>query len=360
MFVDDKSARTKQISYYNAAFLVAVGCFVIGIVWMAIGFAQFGVMVKHSSTKLGTEMKFERSDATATLEDIYTDSDNSVLIARISTDAQGTVNLPYKGSDFKVFIQNRQLDDREREQMQVLFGRYGTNGDMFLIIPQPNNDVYTAFIANTHFVATDNLVANADSATSQRSAPVSTTGTSDLSDTEMSSILAQSLNDYKTSHQNDGTDNGDALTIQSDLMDVIGFQVTTDPFIETDDYRPKVINAKLLDDDGTFDFETFFNAVFKDNATTDVSSRVAELNQRKELLNERLTDLNERLAKNPTDTDVQQRINSVNNELSTIQSTLDQLSEEYSGITSVKYSSSMFQDMQTEATIITPDMAKQL
>ena len=360
----DTSPRTKSVRKYDIAFKCACIVMLLSAVWLASGFLNYGTMVQKSSSPIGTEMTFARSSATVSIAGIYTDEVQSVLIVRLTSDDTSRLRLPYKGSDYRVYIASDSMNGYAGEDIPVLFGRYSTDGDLFLILPKPTDSVYNVFVMNTNFVATDDLATNLGeqngTGTSATSTP-STSGTDgngeEMSDEQVQSIIAQSLNTYEYTDVNERSNN---IEIPSNQLDIIGFRVTLDPAFDTDEYRARVIPGQLLSDDGQFDFEEFFNQVFKGAATDTIEDEYTQLNNQKDLYEQRIAELEERLDENPNDTSASTLLDQVRDDLSQIESQLDQLAESYDETEGVQYRDSMFRNMQTEARVISTDQASTL
>ena len=153
----DKSPRTKVISRYNAMFVTGALLAAIGGVWMGVGNAQYASMLMRSSSPIGTQMQFKRSNAQVKIVNLYTDESNSVLIARLHIEASDGLKIPAKGTDYRVFVASSGLNGHVGQEIPVLFGRYAANGDFYLVIPKPTQDVYNVYIMNKNFVATEQL-----------------------------------------------------------------------------------------------------------------------------------------------------------------------------------------------------------
>ena len=346
----DTSERTKIVRRYNRAFFIALICVIIGLIGTFGGFRQYDRLVEKSSSPIGTKMHFERSNADVSISGLYTDEAESVLVVRFSSDEQSSLRLPYKGSDYRVFLATDPYNSYAGQNVSVLFGRYMTNGDMFLIIPKPLQDVYTIFLMNANFIATDIM-----SEDFSGDAAVSSLG--NLSEEELEYTLMQSLNQYE---YQDIRERSNSITVKSDALDIVGFRATLDPALDTDDYRVRVIPGQLLSDAGEFDFESFFNSVFKDTVTENIDDDYRRTQNQAKLLSERIEELEARLEANPNDTAVKQYLDTVRSDLATVQNQLDQLADTYNKYATVTYSSNMFRDMQTEATVLSTAQAAQL
>lgn len=367
----DNSKRTRGIRRFNIIFICSLVALLVGGVWLGIGNAQFSDVVARSSSPVGTKMSFGRSNAQVKIAGLYTDEESSVLIVRLASESpDDTLKLPYKGRDFGVSLASNGLNAYAGERVPVLFGRYSTDGDLFLVIPKPTKDVYNVFITNRNFVATNDLVSsslkdtsdissdatsNVSNTSSGSSSTSSTSGTSGYNVTSSTTAeqeeaaLATALNQYLYTDVNNRPA---TITVDSDIVDTIGFRVTTNPALTQDVYKPQVIGAKLLSDDGNFDFQTFFDKVFKETVTSQLENDYNSKKSQRDMLQQRITELKQRLIDNPNDSGAKQLLEGVQGQLNDVNEQLSTLSSAYDSYDNISYKPSMFKNMQTEAKVI--------
>lgn len=334
----DTSSRTKTISKHAVSVMVAAIIFIICIPWYFWGSHTYKQILARSSSPIGTQMTFNRSQADVKIGDIYTDKNGDVLIARISVDTTAQAKLPYKGSDYKVYIASKSTNGLK--SMPILFGRMSTDGDMFLVIPKPTDTVYSIFIQNKNFIGEGSLSAS-DKDTSE---------VADLSDNSIAAALSNYKYDDNTKSKSRGT-----YQIASDDNDTISFRLTINPASKDESFRPKVINADLLKKDGdteSFDFDAFFNKVFKESALKKMTAQYKVLSDNKARLEKTLRDYQERYAENENDTTAKAQIESVSSQIKDAENQLNELGDKISSYQNLKYDSSMFTNLQTKAKVI--------
>lgn len=360
----DRSARTKVVGHWNVAFLVACAMLVIGLCGLAWGCSTYQGLRTRSSSPVGTTMTFGRSQATVSIAGIYTDEARSVLIVRLAPDSSTAMNLPYKGTDYRVFVNSAAYSGMEGKSVPMVFGRYSTNGDYFLIIPRPTDAIYNVFVQNRNYIATDRLAqgltAPGSSSTSGTTAAINgiSQSASDSDQDEVEAQLADALNAYRYDTSGDGAPK--SITIPSAALDAIGFRVTLNPAIDSAEYEPDVIPGQLLSDDGKFDYEAFFNAVFKSAATATAESDYDSAQTQKSLLEQRVTELDGRIKENPADTEAKELRDRLTQQIDSLDNTLDLLSEQYGTLESVQYSPKLFSDMQSSAYVFTAEQMDQV
>lgn len=357
----DKAARTKIIRRYNRMFLISLVAILIGFTWLGIGTAQYQSMVDHSSSPIGTQLLFKRSNAQTKITGIYTDRERNVLIVRISPDAGSGIKLPFKGSDYKVYLASKSLNGYVGKEVPILFGRYSTNGDLFLVIPKPTDDVYNVFVMNKNYVATDDLISKDltkdQTSTQTRGTAQTKTITENLSEDEIQANLRTAMNNFDYTNKQNGNK---AVTIESDLMDVVGFRATLKPAFDEDAYHVETIDDTLLDDSGNFDFKKFYEYVFKGAATGSIEEQYNTLNSQKELLTKRISDANARLKENPNDEDAKKKLSETQKSLDTLNTQLSDLANKYNEFKSTEYDENLFKNLQTKAMVLNDSATSQL
>ena len=334
----DLSTRTKNISKYAISIMVAVMIFIVCIPWYLIGNHTFNQIVLRSSSPIGTQLTFNRSQADVQIADIYTDKKKNVLIVRIRVDNVAQSRLPFKGSDYKVYIASKSTNDLK--SMPILFGRMSTDGDMFLMIPKPTDTVYSIFIQNKNFIG-EGTIDSKDKSTKE---------VADLSDNS----IAAALSNYRYDDNKNSTSKG-TYKITTDDNDTVSFRLTINPASKDENYRPKVINANLLKKEGNaevFDFDAFFNKVFKESALKELDKQYEQLAQTKLRQEKTLRDYQERYAANANDTTAKSQIDSITSKINDTENQLSVLSKKIADYKNLTYSDDLFKNLQTKAKVI--------
>lgn len=292
-------------------------------------------MILKSSTPIGSSLFFERSQSELKLDDIYTDENQDVLIVRFNTD-NGQA-LPFKGTDYKVYLSSPSLDGYE--EASIIFGRMSTDGDFFLVIPKPSDDVYSVFIMNTKYLG--GAVADGDVGSTQE--------IKEIDETNMKQSLSKALSDYKYTDK----DNLEATyTVPDDYSDIISFRVTKDPAIKTSEYEPKVIKENLITPNNEFDFELFFNSVFKDSALNQLKAERKKLEESFKQTKQLRADYEERLQANPNDETAISGLSRIDSEEEQITAEQVDIAKKISQYESLDYNPDLFSNLQTKAYIV--------
>ena len=298
---------------------------------------RYSSVVARSSSAIGSTFKFERSNSEVTLKNIYTDKNNDVLIARIGLSDEAQLNLPYKGSDYKVLIGSKSL--KGRKEASVLFGKMSTDGDMFLMIPKPSkDDVYTIFIVNTKYVAS----VDAENLSGANSA-------SKL-DTAINQSITSTLSAYDL-------DAKKVTTVKSDDLDAITFRLALKPGINNDKYRPETLDVSLVKNN-EFQFKTFFNEVFKKTAVDSMEKDYKKLVANKKQVKAALNEAEEKLKINEFDKSANQSKTKAESQLEEIDMKISQVTDTLQKYQDLEYDDEMFANLNTKARVFDIDEFK--
>lgn len=290
----DSSPRTKAISRPFFVTLTCIVMIVICVVWGAAGNHQYNKIMSHSSTPVGSTIEFSQSEAELELSGLYTDKNESALVARLTPTEQAHETLPYKGTDYAVLVQSDALDDYE--EIPILFGKMSTDGDMFLILPQPTKEIYSFALVNKRNMTSQAVTLD--------------DGESGIND-DASGSIAKSLSEY--TNEIDSGQGDDAITAgdtgASDDYDLAALRMTTHPAYDDDAFKPEQLDVNLLDPKShKFNFEDFYKKVYVDAAVNSLTKRYNEL-EAAVAQNESLVDENEsRLRSNPDDSAAESRL----------------------------------------------------
>lgn len=340
----DTSQRTSRVSKPAIVVLVAFIVAIISSIGIVTQSAKYNKIVMSSSTPIGSSMTFGRSNATMELADIYTDKNSDVLIARLSTQPGDSAKLPYRGSDYKVFLSSKALDGYE--EATVILGKMSTDGDMFLVIPKPIDTVYSVFIMNTKYLETVRTDKEDDESKQtyqfieDENAP---------SDAQMKASISKALSSYQ--YRPDDKSSA-SYEIDDDYSDVISFRVTTKPAFKTEEFMPKKIDASLVNDKNEFDFRLFFDKVFKESVINNLSAEYKQLKTQHSRLDETRKELAERISINPGDSDAIRSLESIRSQQEEIEYEQDDIAKKIENYTKLTYNEDLFTNLQTKATIV--------
>lgn len=337
----DESIRTTAISKPFRNVIIAICMIFVSVIWIFLGMMRYSSVVARSSSAIGSTFKFERSNSEVTLKNIYTDKNNDVLIARIGLSDEAQLNLPYKGSDYKVLIGSKSL--KGRKEASVLFGKMSTDGDMFLMIPKPSkDDVYTIFIVNTKYVAS----VDAENLSGANSA-------SKL-DTAINQSITSTLSAYDLDAKKDKSK---VTTVKSDDLDAITFRLALKPGINNDKYRPETLDVSLVKNN-EFQFKTFFNEVFKKTAVDSMEKDYKKLVANKKQVKVALNEAEEKLKINEFDKSANQSKTKAESQLEEIDMKISQVTDTLQKYQDLEYDDEMFANLNTKARVFDIDEFK--
>lgn len=336
----DNSERTSAVNKPFIRTTIALIAMVIALISLPIGIMRYNAVVAKSSTMIGSELKFERSDASVTLQNIYTDKSSKVLIARLKLSDTAQANLPFKGSDYRVMIGAKSL--KGMKEVSVLFGKMSSDGDMFLVIPKPDlKEIYTLFIINERYVAV------ADS---------TKIGSKTVTDTDLNKSIANTLSAYDVDKKKD---KNAVTTVKSDNLDAITFRLAMTPGVNNEKYKPTVLDTDLIKEDTKeFDFERFFNVLFKDVAIKNFKREYDNLVSQKRQVETAIDEAKSKLQINQYDKAASQALTKSQDQLKTLESDLTKLAMDISKYEALEYSPSLFSNLNTKAKVFDIDNYK--
>lgn len=350
LFGDD-SKRTKAISNHAYQILIMLIIFVVSLLSIFAGSMKYKSVLKGTSTPIGTTMTFARSKATVQLTDIYTDKKKDVLIARFAMTNGASTKLPYKGSDYQVYISGKDLDGKK--ETQVIFGKMSTDGDLFLIIPNPSDNVYSVYIKNTNFISSDGVLSsstNTDSSVLDVGQKISKAN----KDTTNSASVSKALSAYKYQTIDDISKNKGTkeYQIQSDDYDAITFRITLKPQFNTPEYKVKVIDDDLITSDNEFNFAGMFDKVFKESAVNQLQKQHDQIMTKMKTIKVQTTELENRIKDNPSDGEAKTSLSRLNANLDGLQDQANKIADQITAYNSLQYDDSYFRNLQTKASVI--------
>lgn len=330
----DKSKRTLRVAKYSVLSVLALGGICVGTVGYVAGTVKYRHDVKWSSTPIGQELKFNRSKASLQLKGIYTDKSQNVLIAQLGLGENASA-LPFKGTDYRVFVKSPSTNGLQT--IPILFGRMSTDGDMYLVLPNVTDQMYTIMIMNRNYISTDGL---------------NTSGNISGQDIDDTKSLGKALSNYNS--QVGGTNEG-TFTIQNSKYDVVAMRLTLNPAFKTNRYQPAVINTDLLIDEGDtqrFDFETLFTTIYKNPTIESLNAEYQDANKKLDQANKALKAQEERVAANPNDSDALAAMRDAQNKQTEIQETMKSIAKRLTTYQALDYSDDLFTDILTKATVL--------
>lgn len=336
LFIMDNSPRTKAISRPTWVTMGALFTVLLCLFWAVAGCRHYSNIQMNSSTPVGTQIKFARSGAMMTLSGLYTDKNDDVLVARLTPDAKTNQNLPYRGKDFTVFVQSAATD--RFEELPILFGKMGTDGDYMLILPKPSDDVYS-------FVLVDSS-SQAKRLDKQRN-PTSV-------DQDKDKSVARALSDFnKELLDNQTQDVGSSQSAGASGYDMAGFRMTMNPRADGPQYVPTRVNTDLLDQrTKQFNFEGFYQEVFVDAAVKTLTEEYNQLEAQAEQFKEIAEAEQGRLDANPADEAAAKNLANAQRQAEDANRQKEEKAEELTRYQTLDYDPGMFQNFQDKAVVV--------
>lgn len=332
----DNSPRTKAISRPTWITIGALVTTILCLFWAVAGCQKFNDIQMHSSTPIGSQIKFARSGSVMTLSGLYTDKNEDVLIARLTPDEKMNENMPYRGKDYTVFVQSESAEDYE--EIPVLFGKMGTDGDFMLILPKPSDAVYS-------FVIVDS---------SSQARKIDRQTNAGRSGLEKNESVARALSNFNQEMQeNKSEDVGSSEAGGGSGYDMAGFRMTMNPQAEGEQYRPTQVNLDLLNPaTKQFNFEGFYEQVFIDAAVKSLTREYNRLEAQAAQAKDIVAQEQARLDANPADEAAAKNLNEAQRQLQDATQAKEDKAEELTRYQTIEYDPAMFQDFQDTAVVV--------
>lgn len=343
LIIRDSSERTKAISRPFWAVVVAVVMIVVGALWWVGAEGRYRHVINTSSTPIGSTLTFSQSDAELTLAGIYTDINRDVMVARFTPGRTAQENLPYRGDDFAVFTQSKAYRNKKGEEVSTLFGKMGTDGDYFLIVPNPTKDVYSYVLVNkrpTAMSGTDVLNGINDATRRQNS------GDRSAADEESVSEALSQFN--ATADPDDQPEKNQQARARYDMAQL---RLTLNPSIDSPEYQPTVIPRPLIGDNNQFRFDVIFNDVLKNQAVRSLTETYNKQQEAVRQLKDEVKAAQERLRANPRDSVAKANLDQTQKALQSAQKDIDTVVADLTRYESLEYDPAMFQNFQTTALV---------
>lgn len=360
MLYRDKSPRTTPVSKPTTIIIISLIVIVICSVFVVLGQLKYNDIVKKSSTPIGSNLTFPRSQSDVTLKNVYLDKSSDVMVIRLQS--KDGAKLPYKGTDYKVYLNSKSLEGHKKAD--ILFGRMSTDGDLFLVIPKPKDEVYSVFIMNQKYLgSSDEDESGAeydDDESDNEDLSKQTEGVKKDDEEEDDSQTQQSISKALSSYQFD-KDNPESSTTDmnsstgSNYDDIIYFRVTKDPAFKTKQYQPTRLNVDLMNNKNEFDYEKFFDVAFKNAITKDLENKYDSLDKNMSNYKDQQSELENRIADNPDDEDAKQNLESIKESIDELKEQQDKISNQITEYSLLDYKDSYFKYMNKKATIVDKD-----
>lgn len=336
LFIMDNSPRTKAISRPTWITIGALVMIIVCMIWAMAGCRHFSVIQANSSTPIGSEIKFSRSHAKMTLTGLYTDKNEDVLVARLTPDDKANQQLPYKGTDFTVFVQSDAV--KGYQEIPILFGKMGTDGDYMLIVPKPESNVYS-------FVLVDS---------SSQAKRLDTKLNRSKNPLDKNESVARALSDFNQQlgdNSATGEDTGkDSATTRYDMA---GLRMTLDPAADGDQYRPTQLDTQLLNPrTKQFEFEKFYQDVFIDTAVKKLTSDYNGLQAEAAQAEETVKIEQDRLAANPADEAAARNLRDAQKQADDAKKAKEDKAAELTRYQALNYDPGLFQNFQDKAVVV--------
>lgn len=284
-------------------------------------------------TPIGSTGVFKRSSATATMKKVFKDENSDVLGAVISLKEQSSSPLPYKAQDF--FVSWTGDGD-----ISGYFGRYSTDGDLYVAIPYPKKDViYTVTITNLNYQGDTS---------------------SNLKDESLSSIKGSVSKQLSSDNELGNSSNTDTSKNSKSTSDSITFKLTLNDKTNNKNYKVTTISTdskSLLNVNSSgkisFDFKDFWETIYKKPAVDEASTNLQNSIKRESEAQSSYNQWKERYDKNHNDLDAQTKLSDYANQIKKEEANQENYSTILKQKQSLKFDKDDFSDYSTKIYSVT-------
>lgn len=291
-----------------------------------LGVSKTSSLRGATSTAIGMQGTFKRSNVTAVMKSYERDENGDVLIATIAVKENPSSPLPYKASDYLV-------THNGKEVMNAYFGRYSTDGDFYFIIPYPKEgETYQIQITNKNYL-----------------------GASEESKYNNLTELAGSLSNQLSSVNSMGSQAGEKDSDKEAKTDSIAFQMTISPKLKDSKYQAKVIKTKshsLLikkkNGEVAFDFESYWNYMYKEPLIKAAEKNIENSIKSEAAAQDKYNEVTERYERNKNDENAKQLMNNLGETIQKEKANQKEYSRLLNLYRSLKYNPEDFSDYSTE------------
>lgn len=334
VFLDRDERNTvaiKQIKWLIAIVIL----FTTSIVLFVSGQIELNIAKSISSTDYNTSLDFSRSSASWSMGNIFTDKNKDMLVIQLNSNKSANTALPADGKDYKVFFGDKQSKVKEAD---VAFGRFGTDGSMYLFIPNPKkNYIYNIFIMNTKYLQ--------QSIVDDPSGKLATISDDEQAKQSITAILSQ------TAAQ--GNVNVPTYNIEDNKEDLIGFRVTLTSSSKYTAANKTIVLDKPIVNDGKLDFGAFFNQIMQQRSVKGYKEQLENYEKQKPALEVSREEYAKRLKANPEDSDSKSALQNIENQIQTLNQNIEKTKKQIKNYENAKFKPEYFENVQTKATIIT-------
>lgn len=291
-----------------------------------LGVSKTSTLRGETSTAIGMQGTFKRSNVTATMKSYERDENGDVLIATISVKENPNSPLPYKASDYLVTHNGKKV-------MNAYFGRYSTDGDFYFIIPYPKEgETYHIQVTNKNFL-----------------------GENKESKTNNLTELAGSLSSQLSSVTSMGSAVGETDSDKESKTDSIAFQMTVSPKLKDKKYQAKVIKTKshsLLikkkNGEVAFDFESYWNYMYKEPLIEAAEKNIETSIKNEAAAQDKYDEATERYERNNNDENAKQQMARLSEIIQKEKDNQKEYSRKLNSYRSLKFNPDDFSDYSTE------------
>lgn len=333
----DKDPRSKVATKLIKWIVIAVLITGYSIYGIVTGVGEYKEAVATSSTNYGASLQFTRSNANWQVGHVYTDKNQDMLVVQLKSNNQADVNLPANGDAYKVYIADK---NAKYGHVPIAFGRYGTDGDMYLFIPNPRKDyVYTIFVMNTQYL--QQSVQENDKTGS------SGTDIADIGSGTATSSEEKSITNILSQNSDNNSQGVPNYKVANDYSDLVAFRVTLNSNKKYTEANKTITLKNPLVTNGTLNFANFFNETLQQNTLNTLQTKLDNYNKQLPALQKTEKEYQSRLQANPNDQNAKTSLDSVQQNIQSLQGDIQTAKSNIAQYKKATFKPEQFSNIQT-------------
>lgn len=308
-FLGDRDPRTRS-AFLNAMLLfISIVLIISGAIFSVAKYSEYKTYLTNNTTPINTTLTFRKTtNANLKLASVWTDRKRDLLVIRLQYTAGAHKMLPYRGTDYHLYLAALQPNDEAKfKNLRLRYGLLDTDGDGYLFIKgrQLPKQAYQVLIANEkNLVDADAVDENEMSSTNEVNSNVTTSdsGKADTSNepaqNEKPDTISSALSEYNSSNVNkDGVMDFQVNSNKKGkkVVDNINFRVN--PYSKS----TIVFNGDFLNKDGNIDYAKVIDKTSIKQVLHHLNKKIHGKEKKISEFNETIEEYQSRLKHNPDD-----------------------------------------------------------
>ena len=338
----DKDKQTVKDSMFLYMLIGFTLLFIVGAIMLSVRFHAFGQYKKNNTTPLGTELKFQKTDASVKLDDVWTDKKRDVTMVHLKYDKGANRVLSSDGKNYKLYL----VSEHGKPKVKMSYGVLGTRGDGYLFIKgHLDKQAYQIFIANKVDLDTGDDDENNGIEVNDKKDNADTRKSGDeLTDDE----IKNAVSDARTEDVDEDTgilNFGKSKHAKEPKADNINFRVNA--FSD----NTKVYNGSFLTKDGDIDYSKVMDKTSVQRIIKDYEDKLKKLKGKQKTLKASQHEYERRIKENKNDNDAKSELESAQDSYKDNEEEMDKIKGLIKRYKNTEFDKSSFGSMQEKSTV---------